>query len=92
MPDQSIGNAFHMAPYIRGNSYNGVMSKEEDGEPSPMQPDSMINDFKAALRIISSDTTPNKQQHRNGDNGEFETHTAWLSLKSFYSFFYLSSM
>lgn len=57
-----------MPPYIRGSSYNGVVSKEEEGDSTSMQPDTTINDFKNALRIISSDVSPNKQ-HRNGDNG-----------------------
>lgn len=68
IPDQSIGNTFHMPPYIRGSSYNGAMSKDEDTESSSMQSDNMLNDFKNALRIISSDVSSNKQ-HRNGDNG-----------------------
>lgn len=71
MSDQSIGNTFHMPPYIRGTSYNGAISKEEDGETPTMQSDSMINDFKNALRIISSDVNNCAKQHRNaGDNGK----------------------
>lgn len=69
MSDQSIGNTFHLPAYIRGNSYNGAISKDEDGDTSTMQQDTMLSDFKSALRIISSDASANKQ-HRNGDNGE----------------------
>lgn len=69
MPDQSIGNTFHMPSYIHSNSYNGTISKEEENEASSMQQDTMINDFKNALRIISTDVNASKQ-HRNGDNGK----------------------
>lgn len=69
MSDQSIGNTFHMPSYIRGSSYNGAIAKDEDNDTSSMQSsESMLNDFKNALRIISSDVGANKQ-HRNGDNG-----------------------
>lgn len=70
MPDQSIGNTFHMPSYIRGNSYNGAISKDDENDAPAMQSDSMLNEFKNALRIIASDVSANKQ-HRNGDNGEF---------------------
>lgn len=70
MPDQSIGNTFHMPPYIRGSSYNGGLSKEEEGEAPAMQSDTMLNEFKNALRIISSDVSANKQHRNNGDNGK----------------------
>lgn len=70
MSEQSIGNTFHMPQYIRGTSYNGAISKEDDTDSTTMQSDSMINDFKNALRIISSDVSANKQ-HRTGDNGNF---------------------
>lgn len=71
MSDQSIGNTFHMPPYIRGSSYNGTIPKEEDNDASTMQQDTMLNEFKNALRIISSDVSSNKQ-HRNGDNGKLQ--------------------
>lgn len=67
--DQSIGNTFHMPSYIRGSSYNGAIAKEEDNEAQTMQSESMINDFKNALRIISSDVSGNKQHRTTGDNG-----------------------
>lgn len=69
MPDQSMGNTFHMPAYIHSNSYNGTISKEEENETSTIQQDSMINEFKNALRIISNDVNASKQ-HRNGDNGK----------------------
>lgn len=72
MSDQSIGNTFHMPSYIRGSSYNGAISKDEDSEATAMQQESMLSEFKCALRMISSDTSANKQ-HRNGDNGELIT-------------------
>lgn len=69
MPDQTIGNTFHMPTYIHQNSYNGTISKEDDGEVSSMQSDTIINDFKNALGIISSNANAAKQ-HRNGDSGK----------------------
>lgn len=73
MPDQSLGNTFHMPPsYIHSNSYNGAISKEDENETSTMQSDSMINEFKNALRIISTDINASKQSHRNGDNGKID--------------------
>lgn len=57
-----------MPTYIRGSSYNGAMSKDEETDASSMQQDTMLNDFKNALRIISTDLSCNKQQN-NGDNG-----------------------
>lgn len=69
IPDQSIGNTFHMPPYIRGSSYNGAMSKEEDTDTSLMQSDSMLNDFKNAFQSIISTELSSNKQHRNGDNG-----------------------
>lgn len=74
MSDQSIGNTFHMPPYIRGSSYNGAISKDEENDTAAMQSDAMLNEFKNALRIISSDVSANAKQHRNGDNGEFWPH------------------
>lgn len=79
MSDQSIGNTFHMPPYIRGSSYNGAIPKDEDGETPTMQPDTMLNEFKNALRIISSDVSTNKQ-HRNGDNGKLRLAQTFVFL------------
>ncbi|XP_055310650.1 cold shock domain-containing protein E1 isoform X3 [Sitodiplosis mosellana] len=89
MSDQSIGNTFHMPSYIRGTSYNGAISKEEDSETTTMQSDSMINEFKNALRIISSDVNncAKQQQHRNntGDNGSFSEFGEFVARDNYFN-------
>ncbi|XP_031630899.1 cold shock domain-containing protein E1 isoform X2 [Contarinia nasturtii] len=84
MSEQSIGNTFHMPQYIRGSSYNGAISKEEDGESTTMQSESMINEFKNALRIISSDVSANKQ-HRTGDNGSFSEFGEYVARDNYFN-------
>lgn len=72
MNEPSITNTFHMSQYVRGTSYNGTMSSKGENEetPSSQQQDSMLNDFRSALRIISSDNANASKQHRNGDSGK----------------------